>query len=208
MVGFYWRDEISKAEALDEVMAGTLGWWAVRLNGKLAIGYMREPTDAPGLTISYPEDFGGEPAHLNAYQPPRRATYVTWQRNYTVQDASRLATALSTTDKLIWGQTGRRALSMSGWTQNLLPTSATVPVPSAYRDEADALAEASRQQALMNVRRERWSVAVPCDPFADLLGRVVQVNGFPRYGWGDARKFIVVGMSFASSRSTVLDLWG
>jgi len=60
----------------------------------------------------------------------------------------------------------------------------------------------------MTTRRERWSIPVPCDPFSDLLGRVVQVNGFPRYGWGDARKFVCVGMSFASSRSVVLDLWG
>lgn len=207
-VGFYWREAISKADALDEIMAGTLGWWAVRLNGKLAIGYMREPTDAPALTIDYPEDFGGEPSQLNTYLAPRRATYVTWERNYTIQDASRLASSVASADALIWGQPARLASSVSGFTPSVWPTSAAVAVPGAYRDESDALAEASRQQVLMGVRRERWSIPVPCDPFADLLGRVVQVNDFPRYGWGSARKFICVGMSFASSRSVLLDLWG
>jgi len=37
---------------------------------------------------------------------------------------------------------------------------------------------------------------------------VIQINGFNRYGWGAARKFICVGMSFASSKSVALDLWG
>lgn len=207
-VGFYWREPISKAEALDEVLAGTLGWWTVRLNGKLAIGYMREPTDAPALTIDYPEDFAGEPKHLGSYQAPRRATYVTWQRNYTIQDASRLAGSVDQADRVIWAQGGRLASSVSGNTASIWPTSATVAVPGAYRDESAALAEASREQLLMSVRRERWSVPVPCDPFSDLLGRVVQVNGFSRYGWGASRRFICVGMSFASSRATVLDLWG
>lgn len=207
-VGFYWREEISKAAALDEVMAGTLGWWAVRLNGTLAIGYMREPADAPALSIDYPEDFGGEPAQLGTYQPPRRATIVTWERNYTIQDASRLAGAVAQADRVIWGQPARLASSASSSIATAWPTSATVAVPGAYRDESAALAEASRQQLLMSTRRERWSIPVPCDPFADLLGRVVQVNGFPRYGWGGARRFFCVGMSFASSRSVVLDLWG
>ena len=60
----------------------------------------------------------------------------------------------------------------------------------------------------MGVRRERWALPVPCDPFADLLGRVIQVNNFPRYGGGAARRFICVGMSFSSSRSVTLEVWG
>lgn len=207
-VGFYWREAISKADALDEVMAGTLGWWTMRLNGQLAIGYMREPTDAPSLTINYPEDFGGEPSQLDTYMPPRRATYVAWARNYTIQDASRLNILATEEERLIWGQASRLASSVSGSTPSIWPTSAAVTVPGAYRDEADALAEASREQVLMGVRRERWTIPVPCDPFAPLLGRVVQVNNFPRYGWGTARKFICVGMSFASSVSVNLELWG
>lgn len=207
-VGFYWPDAITKADALDEVMAGTLGWWTVRLNGKLAIGYMREPTDAPALILNYPEDFGGEPSHLDSYVAPRRATYVAWQRNYTIQDATHLALTVDPAQALIWSRAARSAASVSGFTPSVWPTSAAIAVPGAYRDEMDALAEASRQQILMGVRRERWSIPAPCDPFADILGRVVQVNHFHRYGCWRARKFICVGMSFASSRSTVLELWG
>ncbi|HTE81232.1 MAG TPA: hypothetical protein VK634_11145, partial [Reyranella sp.] len=207
-VGFYWRDAVTKAEALDEVMAGTLGWWTMRLDGKLAIGYMREPTDAPALTIDYPEDFGGAPSQLDSYIAPRRATYVTWQRNYTIQDASRLAGSVDLADAMVWSQPARIASAVSGSIPSVWPTSAAVAVPGAYRDEVDALAEASREQVLMSVRRERWAIPVPCDPFANLLGRVVQVNNFPRYGWGAARKFICVGISFASNRSTLLELWG
>ena len=42
VVGFYFKDAISKAEALTEVMAGCLGWWAVRANGLLALGFLEE----------------------------------------------------------------------------------------------------------------------------------------------------------------------
>lgn len=208
VVGFYWRDAISKADALDEIMAGTLGWWTIRLNGKLAIGFMQEPSGAPALTLNYPEDFAGEPTHLDSYVAPRRATYVAWARNYTIQQPGQLALSVTSAEAMIWSQPARLASSVAGFQSSIWKTSAAVQVPGAYRDESAALAEASREQNLMGVRRERWAIPVPCDPFADLLGRVVQVNNFPRYSWGAARKFICVGLSFASSRKTVLELWG
>ncbi len=207
-VGYYWPGAISKADALDEIMAGTLGWWAVRLNGRLAIGYMAKPVGAPALTLNYPEDFASEPTQLDTYVAPRRATYVQWARNYTIQADNSVATSVTAEQRLIWSKPARLAASVSGFQSSIWKTAAAVEVPGAYRDESEALAEASRQQELMGVRRERWSVAVPCDPFADLLGRVIQINGFPRYGWDAARKFICVGLSFASSRRTQLDLWG
>jgi hypothetical protein len=209
-VGFYWAGAITKAAALSEIMAGCLGWWAMRLNGLLALGFMDEPMAAPALIINYPEDFGStEPQMMQTYQAPRRATYVGWKRNYTIQDASRLAgLSIDRGDALIYGQPTRYASSVDGFQASMWPTAATVYVGGGFDSEASGSAEARRQQRVMGVRRERWRVTVPCDPFADLLGKVVQVNGFPRYGWGAARKFICVGIGFATSLSVTLDLWG
>jgi len=209
VVGFYFRDAISKAEALTEVMAGCLGWWAVRANGLLALGFLEEPTRSPALTIHYPEDFGSsEPQMMQTYQAPRRATYVGWQRNYTPQDPSRLAGSVDAAAALLFRGTERFASSSDGFQASLWPTAAAVYVSGGFSLEAAAHAEAARQQRVMGIRRERWRVTVPCDPFANLLGKVIQIYGFTRYGWAGARKFICVGMSFASSKSVALDLWG
>lgn len=208
-VGFYWPGPMSKADALSDVMNGCVGWWAMRLNGLLALGFMDDPAGSPALTLNFPEDFSGEPEQLDTYQAPRRATFVGWRRNYTVQDASKLANeSIDQGDALLYGQPTRYAGSTDAFQPWLWPTAATVHVDGGFDEEAPALAEAQRQQRVMGVRRERWRVSTPCDPFADLLGKVVQINGFPRYGWGASRKFICVGMSFASGRAVHLDLWG
>jgi hypothetical protein len=208
-VGFYFKDAITKAEALTEVMAGCLGWWAVRANGLLALGFLEEPTRSPVLTIDYPQDFGSsEPQMMQTYQAPRRATYVGWQRNYTPQDPSRLAGSVDAAAALLYRGTERFASSSDGFQASLWPTAAAVYVSGGFSLEASAHAEAARQQRVMGIRRERWRVTVPCDPFANLLGKVIQIYGFTRYGWAGARKFICVGMSFASSKSVALDLWG
>lgn len=209
-VGFYWDKESTKAEALSRVMEGVLGWWAVRLNGRLAIGYMAEPVGLPALTLNYPEDFGGEPAALDSYQAPRRATQVTWRVNNMPLDASDLASSVSVDQSLalIYAATARFATAADNLQANLWPTSALVTVSGNFWEESDALAEARRQQTLMGIRRERWSIKAPVDPFTDLLGRVIQVNDYPRFAWGASRRFICVGMSFDSSLSTTLELWG
>lgn len=206
--GYYWPGEITKAEALNEVVSGCLGWWVVRPNGLLAIGYIDEPTAVPAIVLNYPEDFAGPPTMLSTYQVPRRGTYIGWRRNYTQQDASRLALAVDQASALIYGAAGRVASDVDGYQPTFWPTSASVSAGGAYLEESAARAEAQRQQRVMGTRRERWGVPALCDPFADLLGRVVQVNNFPRYGWGSARKFICAGMSSASSRGVTLELWG
>jgi hypothetical protein len=208
-VGFYWPEGISKADALTEVMSGCLGWWRVRLNGLFAVGSIDEPDGSPALTLNFPEDFAGEPEPVDAYQPPRRATYIGWGRNYTVQDASRLSgLVIDQGDALIYGQASRYSGVTDSFQAVVWPTSPTARIDGGYELESDASIEASRQQRVMGVRRERWLIKAPCDPFADLLGRVIQVNNFPRYGWGASRKFICVGQSFATGRATTLECWG
>lgn len=208
-VGFYWPAGIMKADALSEIMVGCLGWWRVRLNGLLAFGYIDEPTGVSALALNFPVDFSGEIEPADAYQPPRRATYVGWRRNYTVQDPSRLAgLTIDQGDALIYSQASRYSGTTDSFQALVWPTSPTMRFDGGFEFESDAGIEARRQQRVMGTRRERWLVKAPCDPFADLLGRVVQINGFPRYGWGASRKFICVGQSFATGRATTLELWG
>lgn len=209
-VGFWWPGNISKAEALSRVMAGCLGWWAVRLDGLLAIGFVDEPGGKPALTLNYPEDLSDEPTPVDIYQPPRRASFIGWKFNYTLQDASHLAGAsIDQGLAQIYGQQVRYAGITDSFQSYLWPAAATMLLAdSGFDSESAAYAEALRVQRIMGRRRERWIVKTPCDPFASLLGKTIQINGFPRNGWGETRKFIVVGMSFASGRAVSLEIWG
>jgi hypothetical protein len=207
--GYWWKEHITKAEALKQIMDGRLGWTAVRLNGLLSFGIMEEPSASPAMIINYPADFAGEPQQLDSYQVPRKATYIGYQKNYTLQDASQLAgEAVDAGDALIYGQASLYAHSDSANPSWLWPTAQIVRRDGGFDALEPAFAEAFRQQSVMEVRRERWSIPVPCNAFSDVLGKVIQVNNYPRYSWGASRKFICVGISFASGVAVTLDLWG
>ena len=89
-VGWYWNAPINKADALYEVMRGCLGWWCVRLNGLFSLGQIEDPAlVSPTLILSFPaagvgERRVGEP-QMTDWLPPRRATYIGFRQNYTVQ---------------------------------------------------------------------------------------------------------------------------
>lgn len=209
--GYWWPGgtQPTKAEALKEIMDGRLGWWAVRLNGLLSFGIMDEPLQSPVMTLNYPEDFAGEPQQFDTYQVPRKETFVGYQRNYTVQDASQLAgVAVDAGAKLVYSQPTLYAPSGTSFPTWLWPTAQVVKVDGGFRDHDPALFEALRQQGVMGVRRERWDIPVPCSAFADVLGKIIQINNYPRFGWGSSRKFVCIGVSFASGIAVTLTLWG
>lgn len=209
--GWWWpggSDIPTKSDALKELMDSRLCWWAVRLNGLLAFGAMDEPTGLPTMVVNYPYDFGAEPEQLDTYQVPRFATFAGYKRNYTVMNDSQVAAGLDPAEKIILSQESQ----FRGWENTTplwkIPTAATVRFQSGLDDADHALLEATRQQTVMGVRRERWTVTVICDPFVDMLGKVVEIRSFPRYGWGESRKFICIGQSFASKIGVKLVLWG
>ena len=55
-LGYFWDGEITKAEALAEVMAGCLGWWTMRLDGTLAIGQLEDPAGVAPLFFALLSD--------------------------------------------------------------------------------------------------------------------------------------------------------
>lgn len=207
-VGFYWPDRISKAQALTEVMIGCLGYWLVGLDGKLKFGQLEAPIGTAAIAFNYPEDFGAREPEMPIYQVPRRATYVGYRRNYAQQGPSQLAGVVSQADAVIYAQRTRYGLEYDYSVTVFFPTSQPVYVDGGFLNEVDATAEALRQQNLMNVRHERWRITIYMPPFTDVLGKIIQINNFPRFGWAASRKFLCVGVSFTSGLSVTLDLWG
>lgn len=206
--GWFWKDQTTKADALTLIMNSRLGWWATLMNGLTAFGIMDNPSGDPSLIINYPNDFSGEPEQLETYQVPRSQTYVGYSFNYTKQDPSALAGSLDAATIAIYNQDSfwaNQASAVPLWKQ---PTAQVFRVQSGFTNLTAAQAEATRQQSIMGVRRERWTIPVPCAPFSDVLGKIVRVDNFPRYGWPASKNFICIGVSFASGIAVKLTLWG
>ncbi|MFO1080866.1 MAG: hypothetical protein U1E23_09600 [Reyranellaceae bacterium] len=92
--GFHWLNEITKRQALDEVMAGIAGYHYVNLSGELVLGYLAAPTGSAVATYTWPTDVADLPSQMDAYQEPRWKTTLGYQRNYALQDRSKLAGAV------------------------------------------------------------------------------------------------------------------
>lgn len=211
-VGWYWDQPGSKADAIDEVLAGCLGYWIVRPNGRLCIGLVDDPTAlSPSLLLSYPAIGAGEirlgEPQMTDWLSPRRGTHIGWGRNYTIQSRSVLAGAVSDADAQVYAKDTRYASVESATIAAKYPSSPTVYLMGNYRDEADALAEATRQQNLFSVARTRWSVPVTMDPLADVVTQVARFDNLNRLGWGDSKSFLICGLD-AAGPSVELKLWG
>jgi hypothetical protein len=213
-LGYYWDGETTKAEALSEVMAGGLGWWTVRLNGTLAFGMLEDPaTVAPLLSLSYPTADGSqesrvyEPA-MTDYQPPRRATYMGWSRNYTPLADNQIAGALAESTKAILRQRTRFTTSEDIWVAAAFPSSPAVQVDGGFANESDARLEGDRQRRLLRTRREYFEIAAVLDPLGDFAGRVINVAEANRLGLSTSRNLFCVGVAANAGPKITLKLWG
>jgi hypothetical protein len=212
-VGFYWNDEITKGEALSEVMAGCLGYWFTRLNGSLSLGQLFDPSTAtPYVTLAFPADGAGErrlgEPQMVDFKPPVAGTYVGYSRNYTVFTVEQIAGAVPLSESAILQADSQYAAALDVTIANGYPTAPTVHIAGNFATLADARVEAERQQALRRTRRELWSIPAAIDPLADIVGRVVAIQNFNRYGFGASRNFLCVGIDATGGPFVNLKLWG
>lgn len=196
-VGWYFVEPISKADALDRVLAGILGWWRVRPDGRLSIGWVADPADySAAVTVAYKAEGMSRPRVVDT-APPRNATYISWRTNYgPVSDRSQLAGSVSDADAAIYTRPARYGSSVEPAVATIYPTSVAVTITEAgFWEEADAVAEASRQQEIMGVERTRWEWEWEVDPLVDLIGSGVTITDTSALGLGDSATFVCVGIN-------------
>lgn len=207
-VGWYFPTPISKAEALDIVMAGILGYWRIRPDGRLSIGYVTTPTTGTSLALEYKAEGMGEPRKV-ATAPPRAGTNMSWRTNNAPQQRSELAPSVDDETAAILGQAARYAQARSPSVATAYPTAAIVTVVnSGFWHEADATLENNRHQGIMCVERSRWQWEMQIDPYVDLLSTVATLNNFNRLGFGAAEPLLSVGIDTAGTNETTFDWWG
>ena len=207
-VGWYFGEEISKADALDLVMAGILGWWRIRPDGLLTVGFVESPKTGSSLSIPYREEGMGLP-RVVAIGAPRAGTSMSWRTNGAPQKRDELAPSVDDATAEILGQAARWATAASPAVATLWPTARTAFVAnSGFWNEIDAALEAARQQGILDVPRKRWQWPMKVDPYADLLGSVATLTGFDRLAAGDALPLLAVGIDAQGADEVIFDWWG
>lgn len=211
-VGRYWADEITKADALTELMAGCAGWWSIGIDGRLAVGQLEDPAlRAASFTLDFDGDGSAEvrvdAPSMTDWQPPRRSTMVGWGRNYTPLTTDQIAGSVSQAQAAILSSGGRVAPSENAWVASGYPSAKVVMIDGAYEAEADAQIEADRQRRLFGQVREVIELPVVMDPFAQVVGRVVAIANANRIGLGSSTKGFCFGVAVNGNSKVILKLW-
>lgn len=212
-LGYFWDSEITKADALTEVMRGCLGWWIIRINGRLAFGQISDPAySSPNFSLEFPSRGSGEvrvgELAMTDYKPPRRQTQMGWAKNYTVRATSQLATSVPVDLQAIYGAETRYTVSVDPWVAVNYPTSPTVSVDGGFAYEADAQAEGDRQQRLLRKPRERFQLPVVMDPLSDVPARIIALQNVGRFGIDASKNFFCAGITVNGDAWPVLELYG
>lgn len=207
-VGWYFGAEISKADALDLVMAGILGWWRIRPDGLLTVGFVESPSIGSSLSIAYREEGMGEP-RVVAIGAPRAGTSMSWRTNGAPQKRGELALSVDDATAEILAQEARYATAASPAVATLWPMARTAFVAnSGFWNESDAALEAARQQGILDVARKRWQWSMKVDPYADLVGSVATLTGFDRLAAGAALPLLAVAIDAQGADEVIFDWWG
>lgn len=207
--GFFWDKEITKAQALSEVMQGILGYWYVNLSGSLILGYLTAPGSTPDVTYAFP-DVVGEPQMIESVRPPRWKTSLAYQRNYTIMDRSQLAGSLSDANVQLYAQDAMWAFDADATVYANNPTAYEKRIFTGFYVDTEAATEAALQQAIFEDPPELWEVQIRTDPFtlAGYLGQRAAISGYTRYSWSNPRVFRLVGVDWGPDLIPTAILWG
>lgn len=213
-LGYYWDEEITKADALNEVMEGCAGWWCMGLGGKLTIGFLEEPANVAALlTLSYPTDDATQESRLDEpamtdWQAPRRSTLMEFARNYTPVSVDAIAGAVPQSTATLMQGAGQFTTSEDLWVSGAFPTSPLIRIRGGFVSQDDAQDEGDRQRQLFRTRRDFFEIPAVIDPFAPLTGKVLTIANANRQGLGTSRNLLCVGIAVNANAKPILKLWG
>lgn len=213
--------ETTPAEVLDRIAATVGAWWGVDLAGRYRIAQFLAPSGTAVAAFTA-NDLATRPARVAVTDEskglPSWRTSLHYARNFTVQLESLTGGAL----ELEAGggiPMGRRAFLTTEWrtvkvedaavqTAHLL--AAATLEDTLFQEEADALAEATRRQALRGVLRNRWQITPELNAETQIvdLADVITLT-HARYGLSAGVLLRVLRVAPDSrARRITFDVWG
>lgn len=212
-LGYYFDKEITKADAISQVMAGCAGWWTVRLDGRFAAGQLEDPaSSAADFTLAYPTDDATDESRVDEaemadYVPPRRGTIMGYQRNWTPMDDNQILGDAADDASILKGESSF-VTAEDSWVAGAFPSSPMVTVHGGFVLEADAQRECNRQNRLFRTIREPFDIPAAIDPMSDYVGRVVAVTDAERIGLAASRNLFIYGVASNANQKLILRGWG
>ena len=207
-LGFYWNSEITKANAIKEVMSGILGWAYIKVNGKLAIGYLRIPSSvASAETIAF-KSYGMSKIELIDFQVPWTEIHIGWQKNYGPESRDRLAPGISSEDfGNLLGQESSWVVQGDPAILTTYPSAPTVWIQGNFVNETDANDEANRQNFVMGVVRRRYRCTLEIDQFADILEQYITITDVNKLKLGSSTKMLCVAVDGVGFGPLTVEWW-
>ncbi len=216
--GFFFDQEITKADAIDRALRGCLGLWSMSLMGALVIDFLDDVPSTTVGTLSF-EPPDGEPLigtrivdgpDFVESSAPTQTVYLGWAYNYTVQEAGALVGDVTPTNRLIYGQQCRKVSATDLALAISMPTAPILTIEeSGFVAEAPAQAACDRIGRVLAKERERAAVNLAIDRFYDPLGEAWNVTNVARYAYGAARPMLVVAVKPTTDDEIVTwELWG
>ena len=198
-LNYYFDGEMTKAEAIDKVMAGCAGWWTVSLDGKLRAGQLEDPAYlVPDFELPYPSDDPAVDSRLDMpqipdYAAPRRTTIMQYRRNYTPMTDDQLNGAAAADAATLKAESSQVVVA-DDWTAAAFPSASVVTVDGGFVFASDATREGNRQNRVFRTRREPYRIPAIIDPYAPVVCRVARVTNAYRLGLGASRNVFIYGI--------------
>lgn len=216
-IGIYFdgSQEVTKAAALNAILAGCAGHWHFTMLGQLRVGYIALPGDTGDFTLTRPkrgQDMGTANIvggmSVRRFMPPVQMVILKWSQNYTIQRTEDLAgVALSSIQ--LYSADARQVTATNYAFKRAAPTAPIKIIESLFANEADAQAEADRLLTIFGVPRAEYDVPTRLDPFTlDPLGLAAEVVGETRYDFNNSRVLLCTRMSVSGQNTNTLTLWG
>lgn len=212
-VGYWTDEETTCVVAINAVVPSVGAWWNPDSTDVFRIAQLSAPSGSP--VVSFVLDHMVEPLEqVQSNDPgdgvPTYQSTVRYAKNYTVQQSTELAGEVSDPSRAAFGTAWLDAVVTDATVLTAHPLSIPVIEESALAHAADAVAEATRRQALRGALRQWFQITVEMDDtnITIELGSVILLT-HKRFGLSGGKLLRVLGLQpDAAQNQLVLSAWG
>lgn len=211
-LGFYYRDETTVQNVLDDIARSIGAWWATDVNGTWRLQRLEAPSGTPVLTCDGTNIVEGslQRVPMNDGGLPTYRVTVRGVRNYTVQTTG-LVGVVGSARRARLAQPWQDGIDTDVAVQTAYLLAGDLTVETGLACLGDVQIEAERLLALYSVKRDRFELQVRADlaTFALIdLGVVVELQ-WSRFGLEAGKLFRVIGYQLDPEAGTIsLTVWG